>query len=75
MKLHYNADAFSVARVRKLKSVIAATGAKVEEAVYKAGEDVSKVSFFNALPLLVTPEGTFFSSNSICRYLASTHKP
>jgi len=29
MKLHYNADAFSVGRVRKLKSGIAAVGAKV----------------------------------------------
>ena len=75
MQLHYNADAFAVARVRKLKSVIAATGAKVEDALYKAGDDVSKVSFFNTLPLLVTPEGTFFSSNTICRYLAATHKP
>ena len=74
MKLHYNVDAFSVARVRKLKSVIAAVGAKVEDAVYKVGEDVSKVSFFNTLPLLETPEGTFFSSNTILRYLASTHK-
>ena len=74
MKLHYNADAFSVAKVRKLKSVIAAVGAKVEDVLYKAGDDVAKVSFFNTLPLLETSEGTFFSSNTIMRYLASTHK-
>lgn len=54
MKLHYNADAFSVAKVRKLKSVIAAVGAKVEDVLYKAGDDVAKVSFFNTLPLLET---------------------
>jgi hypothetical protein len=75
MRLHYNVDALSVARVRKLKSVVRATEAKVEDAIYKEGEDVKKVSYFNVLPLLETPEGTFFSSNTILRLLATLHKP
>ena len=74
MKLHLNTEATSVASARKLRSVILATEAKVEEVVYKTGDDVSKVSFFNTLPLLETPEGTFFSSNTIIRYLASAFK-
>lgn len=74
MKLHFNSDATAVATARKLKSVILATEAKVEEVSYKTGDDVSKVSFFNTLPLLETPEGTFFSSNTIARYLASAFK-
>ena len=74
MKLHYNSENVSVATIRKLKSAIAATEAKVEEVTYKTGDDVSKVSFFNTLPLLETPEGTLFSSNTILRYLASAHK-
>lgn len=74
MKLHYNAENASVASIRKLKSVINAAEAKVEEATYKNGDDVSKVSFFNTLPLLETPEGTIFSSNAIVRYIAATHK-
>lgn len=74
MKLHFNSEATSVATTRKLKSVIAATEAKVEEVAYKTGDDVSKISFFNTLPLLETPEGTFFSSNTIIRYLASSFK-
>lgn len=74
MKLHYNSEATSLATTRKLKSVIAATEAKVEEVTYKLGDDVSKLSPFNALPLLETPEGTFFSSNTIARYLATAHK-
>ena len=74
MKLHYNCDNASVASIRKLKSAIAATDAKVEEVAYKTGDDVSKVSFFNTLPILETPEGTFFSSNTILRYLANSHK-
>lgn len=74
MRLHYNSEAASVATVRKLKSAVLATQAKVEEVNYKTGDDVSKVSFFNTLPLLETPEGTFFSSNTILRYLASSFK-
>lgn len=74
MKLHYNSDATSAATSRKLKSVIHATQAKVEEVTYKTGDDVSKVSCFNTLPLLETPEGTFFSSNTIIRYLASSFR-
>ena len=74
MKLHYNSENASVATIRKLKSAIAATDAKVEEVTYKTGDDVSKVSFFNTLPILETPEGSFFSSNTILRYLASSHK-
>jgi hypothetical protein len=52
MKLHYNSEATSVATARKLKSVVLATETKVEEVTYKTGDDVSKVSFFNTLPLL-----------------------
>lgn len=74
MKLHYNSEATSIATTRKLKSVIAATEAKVEEVAYKTGDDVSKVSVFKTLPLLETPEGTFFSSNTILRYLATAFK-
>lgn len=74
MRLHFNSDATSVATSRKLQSVIHATEAKVEEVAYKTGDDVSKVSSFNTLPLLETPEGTFFSSNTIIRYLASAFK-
>lgn len=74
MKLHYNSEANSVATSRKLKSVLAATEAKVQEVTYKTGDDVSKISPFNTLPVLETPEGTFFSSNTIARYLASAHK-
>lgn len=75
MKLHYNADTFSVGKVRKLKTAITAMGVKVEEVVHKTGDDLSKVSFFNTLPLLETPQGTIFSSNTILRFLASAHKP
>lgn len=74
MKLHYNSENASVATIRKLKSAVAATDAKVEEIAYKTGDDISKVTFFNTLPILETPEGTIFSSNTILRYLASTHK-
>lgn len=74
MKLHLNSDAAAGATARKVRSVIAATEAKVEEVAYKTGDDVSKVSVFNTLPLLETPEGTFFSSNTIIRYLASAFK-
>lgn len=75
MKLHYNSEEASVATVRKLKSGIKAVEAKVEEATYKSGDDVSKVSIFNTLPVLETPDGSFFSSNSILRYLAAVNKP
>jgi glutathione S-transferase len=74
MKLHYNEEATSLATIRKLKSVIAATGAHVDEFKYKSGDNVSKLSPFNALPLLETPDGTFFASNNIIRYLASANK-
>ena len=74
MKLHYNSEATSVATARKLKSVILATEAKVEEVAYKSGDDVTKVSCFNTLPVLETPEGTFFSSNTIIRFLSSSFK-
>jgi elongation factor 1-gamma len=74
MKLHYSSCPISVATNRKLKSVIAATDSKVEEVTYKGGDDISKLSAFNTLPLLETPEGTIFSSNAIARYLASTNK-
>ncbi len=50
MKIHYNPEA--VATTRKLKSIILATEAKVEEVTYKCGDDVSKVSVFKTLPLL-----------------------
>mgnify|MGYP006350636331 CR=1 FL=1 len=74
MKLHLNTDATATATARKLRSVILATEAKVEEVAYKTQDDVSKLSFFNTLPLLETPEGTFFSSNTIMRYLATAFK-
>ena len=74
MKLHFNADATSQGSIRKLRSVFAAAEVKVEEVEHKTGDDVSKISFFNTLPLLETPEGTIFSSNTIARYVASTHK-
>lgn len=72
MKIHYNPE--GVATARKLKSALLATEAKAEEVTYKTGDDVSKVSVFSTLPLLETPEGTFFSSNTILRYLASAFK-
>lgn len=75
MKVHYNSEDASVATARKLKSVISAVQAKVEEATYKSGDDVSKISLFNTLPILETSDGNLFSSNSIIRYLASANKP
>jgi len=74
MRLHLNTDATSLATTRKLRSIIESTGSKVEEVVYKTGDNVSQLSSFNALPLLETPEGTFFSSNTIARYLATVNK-
>lgn len=74
MKLHYNSEERSVAAVRKLKAVIAAVDAKVEFAAYASDQEVPKISAFNALPVLESPDGAIFSSSAIVRYLASTHK-
>jgi glutathione S-transferase len=75
MKLHFNADATSLATTRKLRAVIAATGSQVEEVAHNSGDNVSNLSAINALPLLETAEGTFFASNTIARFLATTNKP
>jgi len=47
-------------------------GLNLEEVAHDSTADLSSISPFNTLPLLQTAEGTFFSSNTIVRYLANT---
>jgi len=72
MKLHFSNDAITNSRYRKIKSVINALKVQVEEVNHDAHTDLSGLSPFNTLPLLETKEGTFFSSNTIIRYLAAS---
>lgn len=72
MKLHYSTEGATNSRYRKIKSVINALKLEVQEVAHDASVDLSAVSVFNTLPLLETPQGTFFSSNTIIRFLAAT---
>lgn len=72
MKLHFSNDAITNSRYRKIKSVINALKVEVQEVKHDAHTDLSGLSPFNTLPLLETSEGTFFSSNTIVRYLAAS---
>jgi glutathione S-transferase len=72
MKLHYSNEPYSSNRYRKIKAVANALGVKLEEVAHDSTADLSSISPFNILPLLQTTEGTFFSSNTIIRYLATT---
>jgi elongation factor 1-beta len=72
MKLHYSTEGATNSRFRKIKSVINALKLEVAEVAHDANADLTAISVFNTLPLLETPEGTFFSSNTIIRYLAAT---
>lgn len=71
MKLHYSTEGAANSRFRKIKSVVNALKIQLEEVAHETTADLSKLSVFNTLPLLETSEGTFFSSNTIVRYLAS----
>lgn len=72
MKLHYNNESLANNRFRKIKAVATALGVNLEEVAHDSTADLSSISPFNTLPLLQTAEGTFFSSNTIVRYLANT---
>jgi glutathione S-transferase/translation elongation factor EF-1beta len=72
MKLHFSNDGITNSRYRKIKAVINALKVEVEEVKHDAHTDLSGLSPFNTLPLLETKEGTFFSSNTIIRYLAAS---
>ena len=72
MKLHYSTEGATNSRYRKIKSVINALKLEVQEVAHDASVDLSTVSVFNTLPILETPQGTFFSSNTIIRVLAAT---
>lgn len=72
MKLHYSTEGAVNHRYRKVKAVAAALGVQLEEVAHETTSDLSTISPFNTLPLLQTAEGTFFSSNTIIRYLANT---
>ena len=73
MKLHYSTEGATNNRYRKIKSVINALKIEVPEVAHDLTSDLSAISVFNTLPLLETPEGTFFSSNTIIRYLAASN--
>ena len=75
MKLHYSTEGATNSRYRKIKSVIHSLGLNVEEVAHDTNSDLSSISVFNTLPLLETKEGTFFSSNTIIRFLAATPTP
>lgn len=45
----------------------------LEEVAHDATADLSAVSTFNTLPLLQTPQGSLFSSNTIIRFLAASN--
>lgn len=72
MKLHYSSEASAASRLRKIRAVATALGLALEEVAHDATADVSTISHFNTLPLLQTQEGTFFSSNTIVRYLGNS---
>jgi glutathione S-transferase len=72
MKLHFSTEGATNSRYRKIKSVINALKLEVAEVSHDSNSDLTNISVFNTLPLLETPQGTFFSSNTIIRYLAST---
>lgn len=72
MKLHYSTEGAANNRYRKVKAVANALGVKLEEVAHETSSDLTTISPFNTLPLLQTQEGTFFSSNTIVRYLANS---
>lgn len=72
MKLHYSNEQTANNRYRKVKAVANALGLTLEEVAHDSSADITTISPFNTLPLLQTAEGTFFSSNTIVRYLANT---
>ncbi len=72
MKLHYSTEGAANNRYRKIRAVANTLGVKLEEVAHETTADLSTISPFNTLPLLETQEGTFFSSNTIVRYLANS---
>lgn len=72
MKLHYSSEPLANNRFRKIKAVANALGVALEEVAHDSTADLSSISPFNTLPLLQTQQGTFFSSNTIIRFLASS---
>lgn len=72
MKLHYSKEGATNSRYRKIRSVASALKINLQEVAHDAHADLSGISPFNTLPLLETNEGTFFSSNTIIRYLAAS---
>jgi elongation factor 1-beta len=73
MKLHFSNEGATNSRFRKIKSVINALKVQVEEVSHDSHADLHAISPFNTLPLLETPEGVFFSSNTIIRFLAASN--
>lgn len=73
MKLHYSTEGATNSRYRKIKSVANALKLNLEEVAHDASADLSSVSVFNTLPLLETPQGSLFSSNTIIRFLAASN--
>jgi glutathione S-transferase/translation elongation factor EF-1beta len=73
MKLHYSTEGATNSRYRKIKSVANALKVNLEEVAHDASSDLSAVSVFNTLPILETPQGSLFSSNSIIRFLAGSN--
>eukprot|EP00919_Chromeraceae_sp_WS-2016_P063798 GHVR01150980.1.p1 GENE.GHVR01150980.1~~GHVR01150980.1.p1 ORF type:complete len:168 (-),score=18.71 GHVR01150980.1:898-1401(-) len=74
MKLHYSTEGAANNRFRKIKAVANAVGIKIEEIPHETNSDLSLLSPIDTLPLLETTEGTFFSSNTIVRFLAASAK-
>ncbi|CAM6000927.1 unnamed protein product [Sphagnum balticum] len=72
MKLHYSSESATNSRYRKIKSVANALKIELQEVAHDANVDLTTLSVFNTLPLLETPHGTFFSSNTIVRFLAGS---
>jgi glutathione S-transferase/translation elongation factor EF-1beta len=73
MKLHYSTEGATNSRYRKIKSVANALKITLDEVAHDATADLSAVSTFNTLPLLETPQGSLFSSNTIIRFLAASN--
>lgn len=71
MKLHYSTESSTNSRYRKIKAAANALKVEITDVPHDANADLSAVSVFNTLPILETPEGSFFSSNTIIRYLAN----
>ena len=73
-KLHFSNDPTIRYRYNKIKSVIDALGCKVLEEPKDLFTDLKHLCPIPKLPVLENPEGSFSSSNTIIRYLASVNE-